>query len=158
VAGHLIFDLTGKRGYVTGAGSGLGRAIAITLAEAGASVVVSDIELARAEDVAGAITANGGHALPLRTDVTCKADADALVRTTADAFGGLDFAFNNAGTLKITKPEEVVEAEWQAGLVVNLTGCFLCCQAAGRYMIAHGGGKIVNTASIAGIVVNSGIA
>jgi NAD(P)-dependent dehydrogenase (short-subunit alcohol dehydrogenase family) len=157
MAGHFVFDLTGKRGYVTGGGSGLGRAISIGLAEAGASVVVGDIELAKAEDVAGAIAARGGRALPLRTDVTCKADTEALVCATADTFGGLDFAFNNAGTLKITKPEDVDEAEWQAGLVVNLTGCFLCCQAAGRYMIAHGGGKIINTASIAGLVVNSGI-
>jgi NAD(P)-dependent dehydrogenase (short-subunit alcohol dehydrogenase family) len=158
VAGHFIFDLTGKHGYVTGGGSGLGRAIAIALAEAGASVVVGDIELAKAEDVARAIAASGGQAVALRTDVTCKADSEALVCATANAFGGLDFAFNNAGTLKITKPEDVDEAEWQAGLVVNLTGCFLCCQAAGRYMIAHGGGKIINTASIAGIVVNSGVA
>jgi NAD(P)-dependent dehydrogenase (short-subunit alcohol dehydrogenase family) len=158
VAGHSIFDLTGKRGYVTGGGSGLGRAIAIALAEAGASVLVSDIDLAKAEDVSRLIAAGGGRALPLRTDVTCKADAESLVCATADAFGGLDFAFNNAGTLKITKPEDIVEAEWHSGLVVNLAGCFLCCQAAGRYMIAHGGGKIVNTASIAGVVVNSGLA
>lgn len=158
MAGHLIFDLAGKRGYVTGGGSGLGRAIAIALAEAGASVVVSDIEPAKAEDVARAIEAGGGHALPLRTDVTCKADAEALVCATADTFGGLDFAFNNAGILKITKPEDLGEAEWRGELAVNLTGCFLCSQAAGRYMIAHGGGKIINTASIAGMVVNSGIA
>jgi NAD(P)-dependent dehydrogenase (short-subunit alcohol dehydrogenase family) len=158
VPAHSIFNLTGKRGYVTGGGSGLGRAIAIALAEAGASVAVSDIDLAKAEEVAGAIAASGGRALPVRTDVSSKADADALVSATAEAFGGLDFAFNNAGTLKITKPEDVTEAEWQAGLAVNLTGCFLCCQAAGRHMIAHGGGKIVNTASIAGIVVNSGVA
>jgi len=158
VAGHFIFDLAGRRGYVTGGGSGLGRAFAIALAEAGASVVVSDIDLGKAQDVARAIAASGGHPVPLRTDVTCKADAEALVRATADAFGGLDFAFNNAGSLKITKPEDVVEAEWHAELVVNVTGAFLCCQAAGRYMIAHGGGKIVNTASIAGMVVNSGIA
>lgn len=158
MAGHSIFDLTGKRGYVTGAGSGLGRAIAIAVAEAGASVAVSDIELAKAEDVARAIGVRGGHALPLYTDVTCKAHAEALVSACADGFGGLDFAFNNAGTLKITRPEDLVEAEWREELAVNLTGCFLCCQAAGRYMMAHGGGKIVNTASIAGMVVNSGVA
>jgi NAD(P)-dependent dehydrogenase (short-subunit alcohol dehydrogenase family) len=158
VAGTSIFDLTGKRGYVTGGGSGLGRAIAMALAEAGASVVVADIDLAKAEDVARAIGARGGRALSLRTDVTCKADTETLVCAAADTFGGLDFAFNNAGTLKITKPEDIDEAEWQAGLVVNLTGCFLCCQTAGRHMIAHGGGKIINTASIAGLVVNSGVA
>jgi NAD(P)-dependent dehydrogenase (short-subunit alcohol dehydrogenase family) len=158
VAGHSIFDLTGKRGYVTGAGSGLGRAISIALAEAGASVLVSDIDVAKADEVARAIGASGGHAVALRADVTHKADTEALVRATADTFGGLDFAFNNAGTLKITRPEDLAEAEWHRELAVNLTGCFLCCQAAGRYMIAHGGGKIVNTASIAGMAVNSGIA
>lgn len=156
MAGHSIFDLTGKRGYVTGAGSGLGRAIAIGLAEAGAAVVVSDIRLAAAKDVADGIAASGGRALALRADVTSKVDAETLVRTTAETFGGLDFAFNNAGILKIIRPEDLNEDDWNAELGVNLTGCFLCCQAAGRYMIAHGGGKIVNTASIAGMVVNSG--
>src|SRR6476661_2967632 len=112
VAGHSIFDLTGKRGYVTGGGSGLGRAIAIALAEAGASVVVSDVDLAKADEVARAIAARGGRAVSLCTDVTHKADAEALVRASADAFGGLDFAFNNAGRLKITKPEELAEVEW----------------------------------------------
>jgi NAD(P)-dependent dehydrogenase (short-subunit alcohol dehydrogenase family) len=69
----------------------------------------------------------------------------------------LDFAFNNAGMLKIIKPEDLSEEDWQAELNVDLTGVFLCCQAAGRYMIAHGGGKIINTASISGLIVNSGL-
>jgi len=157
VAGHALFDLSGKRGYVTGGGSGLGRAIALGLAEAGAAVVVSDINLLAAESVAEEIRAAGGQAMALRTDVARKAEVEEVVRVTSERFGGLDFAFNNAGMLKIIKPEELSEQDWHAELDVDLSGVFLCCQAAGRYMIAHGGGKIVNTASISGMIVNSGL-
>ena len=157
MAGHSLFDLSGKRGYVTGGGSGLGRAIALGLAEAGAAVVVSDINLATAEAVAKEIQSAGGRALALHADVSQKAEVEELVRVTTEQLGGLDFAFNNAGMLKIIKPEELSEEDWRTELDVDLTGVFLCSQAAGRYMIAHGGGKIVNTASISGLVVNSGL-
>ena len=157
MAGHPLFDLSGKCGYVTGGGSGLGRAIALGLAEAGAAVAVSDINLATAEEVAKSIQSQGGRALALHTDVARKAEVEELVQVTSEQLGGLDFAFNNAGMLKIIKPEELSEQDWHAELDVDLSGAFLCCQAAGRYMIAHGGGKIVNTASISGMIVNSGL-
>lgn len=154
---HALFDLTGKYGYVTGAGSGLGRAIAIGLAEAGAAVVVSDINLVAAQGTAEEIQGSGGHALALQSNVARKAEVEELIRMTTDQFGRLDFAFNNAGILKIVKPEDLSEQDWQAEIDVDLTGVFLCAQAAGRYMIAHGGGKIINTASISGMIVNSGL-
>src|SRR5215831_10431997 len=157
MAGHALFDLSGKRGYVTGGGSGLGRAIALGLAEAGAAVVVSDINLPAAEAVANEIQVQGGRGLALRTDVARKTEVEELVRFTSEQYGGLDFAFNNAGMLKIVKPEDLSEQDWHSELDVDLTGVFLCAQAAGRYMIAHGGGKIINTASISGIIVNSGL-
>jgi gluconate 5-dehydrogenase len=157
MAGHGLFDLTGKCGYVTGGGSGLGRAIAQGLAESGASVVVSDINGEAAETVAGEIRALGGSALALRTNVALQSDVDGLVRTTTEQLGRLDFAFNNAGILKIVRPEDLNVKDWQEEIDVDLTGVFLCAQAAGRYMITHGGGKIVNTASISGIIVNSGL-
>jgi NAD(P)-dependent dehydrogenase (short-subunit alcohol dehydrogenase family) len=157
MSGHPLFNLSGKRGYVTGGGSGLGRAIALGLAEAGAAVVVSDINLPAAETVAREIHTQGGQGLAVRTDVARKAEVEELVRLTAEQLGGLDFAFNNAGMLKIVRPEDLSEQDWQAELDVDLTGVFLCCQAAGRYMIAHGGGKIINTASISGMIVNSGL-
>jgi len=157
MAGHPLFDLSGKNGYVTGGGSGLGRAIAHGLAEAGAGVVVSDINLAAAETVAGEIHAQGGRVLAVRSDVARRTEVEELVRLTSERFGRLDFAFNNAGILKIVKPEELSEQDWQAELDVDLSGVFRCCQVAGRYMIAHGGGKIVNTASISGMIVNSGL-
>ena len=155
--GHSLFDLTGKRGYVTGAGSGLGRAIAIGLVEAGAAVVVSDINLAAAQDTAAEIQKSGGRVVVLQSNIACKAEVEQLIQVTTEQFGGLDFAFNNAGILKITKPEDLSEHDWQEELNVDLTGMFLCAQAAGRYMIAHGGGKIINTASISGMIVNSGL-
>ena len=158
MSGHPLFDLSGKRGYVTGAGSGLGRAIARGLAEAGASVVVSDINPDAARQVADEIrSASGQQACPLQTDVAQAAAVEELVSFTVERLGGLDFAFNNAGILKIVKPEDLSLEDWQAELDVDMTGVFLCAQAAGRYMIAHGGGKIINTASISGLVVNSGL-
>ena len=157
MSGHTLFDLSGKCGYVTGGGSGLGRAIANGLAESGAAVVVSDINSEAAETVAMEIRTRGGNALALRTNVAHQDEVDILVRTTIAQLGRLDFAFNNAGILKIVRPEDLSEKEWREELDVDLTGVFLCAQAAGRYMIAHGGGKIVNTASISGMVVNSGL-
>ena len=157
MSGHRLFDLSDRRGYVTGGGSGLGRAIAQGLAEAGAAVVVADINKEAARETADAIVSAGGCAVALSVDVSQKDQVEALVRTTLDKMGGLDFAFNNAGILKLGKPEDVTEADWQAELDVDLSGVFLCCQAAGRHMLAHGGGKIVNTASISGLVVNSGL-
>ncbi len=157
MSGHSVFDITGKRGYVTGGGSGLGRAIALGMAEAGAAVVVSDINRTAAEQVAEEIRAQQGNARALEIDVSQKNQVERLIRSTVAELGGLDFAFNNAGILKLGKPEEISEADWQEELKVNLTGVFLCCQEAGRYMIEHGGGKIVNTASISGLIVNSGL-
>ena len=157
MSGHRLFDVSGKRGYVTGGGSGLGRAIALGMAEAGAAVVVSDINQESARNVAEEIRAQHGEARSLATDVSQKDQVETLIQTTTEELGGLDFAFNNAGILKLGKPEDISPADWQAELNVDLTGVFLCCQAAGRYMIAHGGGKIVNTASISGLIVNSGL-
>lgn len=157
MSGYRLFDLSDRRGYVTGGGSGLGRAIAQGLAEAGAAVVVADINHEAARETADTIVSAGGHAVALSVDVSRKDQVEALIRTALDELGGLDFAFNNAGILKLGKPEDVTEADWQAELDVDLSGVFLCCQAAGRYMLAHGGGKIVNTASISGLVVNSGL-
>ncbi len=157
MSGHRLFDVSGKRGYVTGGGSGLGRAIALGLAEAGAAVVVSDINQEAAQNVANEIRAQHGQARSLAMDVSQKDQVEKLIQTTTEELGGLDFAFNNAGILKLGKPEDISPADWQEELDVDLTGVFLCCQAAGRYMIDHGGGKIVNTASISGLIVNSGL-
>ncbi len=119
MGGHPLFDLSGKRGYVTGGGSGLGRAIALGLAEAGAVVVVSDINLPAAESVAEEIRAAGGRAaMALRTDVARKAEVEELMRVTSEECGGLDFAFNNAGMLKIVKPEDLSE-QAVSGMIVN---------------------------------------
>lgn len=156
-AAHAMFDLAGKSGYVTGAGSGVGREIALGLAAAGAIVVVSDIDEAACGSVVAQIIARGGRALAQRADVARRADVERLVEVATTQTGRLDFAFNNAGVLRLVKPEDLTDQDWQDELSVNLTGVFMCCQAAGRAMIAQGGGKIVNTASISGMVVNSGL-
>ncbi len=152
-----LFDLSGKCGYVTGAGSGLGRAIARGIAKAGASVLVSDVRREGAESVAEEIQSAGGRATTLCVDVANKTQVEGLIEQTVRKWGSLDFAFNNAGILKLEKPEEISEKNWEEELRVDLTGVFLCSQAAGRHMIGSGGGKIVNTASISGLVVNSGL-
>ena len=157
MSGHRLFDVSGKSGYVTGGGSGLGRAIALGMAEAGATVVVSDINQEAARNVAEEIRAQHGEARSLAIDVSQKDQVETLIQTTTEELGGLDFAFNNAGILKLGKPEDISQTDWQEELDVDLTGVFLCCQAAGRYMMDHGGGKIVNTASISGLIVNSGL-
>jgi len=157
MSGHPLFDLSGRCGYVTGGGSGLGRAIALGLAEAGAAVVVGDINREAARQSAAAIQSQGGRAVALGVDVSKKSQIETLVRTTLDELDGLDFAFNNAGILKLGKPEDLSEADWHEELAVDLSGVFLGCQAAGRYMLEHGGGKIINTASISGLIVNSGL-
>ena len=157
MSGHRLFDVSGKRGYVTGGGSGLGRAIALGMAEAGAAVVVSDINQEAARNVAEEIRVQHGEARSLAIDVSQKDQVETLIQTTTEELGGLDFAFNNAGILKLGKPEDISPADWQEELNVDLTGVFLCCQAVGRYMMDHGGGKIVNTASISGLIVNSGL-
>ena len=152
-----LFDLSGKCGYVTGAGSGLGRAIARGIAAAGGTVVVSDVRREGAESIAEEIQSGGGHATALCVDVADKTQVEALIEETVRKWGRLDFAFNIAGILKLEKPEEISEKNWDEELRVDLTGVFLCSQAAGRQMIGNGGGKIINTASISGLVVNSGL-
>jgi len=107
MSGHTLFDLSGKCGYVTGGGSGLGRAIANGLAESGAAVVVSDINSEAAETVAMEIRTRGGNALALRTNVAHQDEVDILVRTTIAQLGRLDFAFNDE-TSQPPAPQAVV--------------------------------------------------
>jgi NAD(P)-dependent dehydrogenase (short-subunit alcohol dehydrogenase family) len=146
-----LFDLTGRVAIVTGAGSGLGVIFAEALAEAGASVACSGRRMATVATTAERLRAQGHAAIAIEADVT---DADAVIRMveeTSTHFGRLDILVNNAGVATIGPPEALSLADWQQVIDVNLTGVFLCAQAAARAMIAAGrGGSIINIASILG--------
>ena len=145
------YELDGQVAIVTGAGRGIGRAIARRLAQEGASVAVSDLDVENAAGVADEITAAGGKAISLRTDVSRKADADRVVEDTVAHFGRLDILVNNAGIGAIVSLLETEESTWDALMNVNAKGVLLCSQAAARQMIAQGdGGRIINNASGAG--------
>ena len=145
------YELDGQVAIVTGAGRGIGRAIARRLAHEGASVAVSDLDVENAAGVADEITAAGGKAISLRTDVSSKADAVRVVEDTVAHFGRLDILVNNAGIGAIVSLLDTDESTWDALMNVNAKGVLLCSQAAARQMIAQGGGgRIINNASGAG--------
>jgi gluconate 5-dehydrogenase len=146
-----LFDLRGKTAVVTGGGSGIGRQMAGALAELGANVVLCARKLERCEEAAEELAALGVRALALRCDVRSRDDVQAVVRTTLEELGSLDVLVNNAGTSWGAPAEDTPLEGWQKVLDVNLTGVFLCSQAAGRVMIERGGGSIVNIASVAGL-------
>ena len=138
--------LAGRRALVTGAGSGIGRAIAVALAGAGARVAVTDIDAAAAEKVAEEL---GGVAF--RLDVTDAAETAAVIERAAARLGGLEIVCANAGVSTMSRVVDLSEAEWDHNIAVNAKGVFLTNQAAVRYWLAGGiEGVIVNTASLAG--------
>ncbi len=145
------YELDGQVAIVTGAGRGIGRAIARRLAQEGASVAVSDLDVENAAGVADEITAAGGKAISFRTDVASKADVDKMVEDAVARFGRLDILVNNAGIGAVVPLIDTDESTWDALMNVNAKGTLLCSQAAARQMIAQGdGGRIINNASGAG--------
>lgn len=144
-----LFDLTGQTAIITGGGSGLGRQMAEGLAEAGANLVLCARKTERCEEAAAALSRIGVRALGLGCDVRDPEQVNAVVERAIADFGAVDILVNNAGTSWGASPEDVPLEGWQKVMDVNLTGLFLFAQAAGRQMIAQGGGKIVNIASIA---------
>src|SRR5215212_6910208 len=142
----------GKVAFVTGAGSGIGRATALAFAREGASVVVSDISEQNARDTALGIEELGGGALALACGVTRTEDVKAALVQTVETFGHLDVAFNNAGVENEVKPmADVTEEEWDRIVAINLRGVFLCMKYEVPLMLEQGGGAIVNTSSGAGV-------
>jgi glucose 1-dehydrogenase len=142
--------LQGKTAVVTGAGTGIGQAIAIAFAQEGANVVVDYVgETSVAEETLGKISAIGGKAIAVAADVSNPDQVSGLVQQTLAAFGKLDIFVNNAGIEKKFAFVDYPFEEWQRIIAVNLTGAFLCSQAAARQMIAQGsGGRIINISSI----------
>jgi len=137
---------------VTGARRGIGRAISLMLAEAGAKIVVNDIAMEELENVAHEIMEGGGESQACQADVSVKDQVEGLVEEATRAFGRIDVLVNNASILKVAPFLETREEDWDASLAVNLKGTFLCSQAAACWMLTQGGGRIINVASNAGKV------
>ncbi len=142
--------LTGKVAAVTGAGRGMGEAIAKTLAAKGAAVVVSDIDAVGAETVAAAIRDAGGRAIAAQVDVSNPDDAERLAETACSQFGCLDILVNNAGVSTTKLFLETTKEDMERIIGVNLIGAFLCAQSAVRRMLPNGTGRIINIASLSG--------
>ena len=141
-----------KVAFVTGAGSGIGRATAVAFSHEGAAVVVADRSAAGTQETVGIIESTGARALGVTCDITRSDDVRTALRQTIETFGRLDVAFNNAGVEQpVTPIADITEDEWHRIISVNLTGVFLCLKYEIPLMLDHGGGAIVNTSSGAGI-------
>jgi NAD(P)-dependent dehydrogenase (short-subunit alcohol dehydrogenase family) len=145
-------SLADRTAVVTGAGSGLGGAIALALAARGARVAAVDIDAASAEETANLIGSAGGRAIALRADTSTSADIDRVVTEAVRALGPLEIMVNNAGILDgYFDVDEMAESVWRRVIDIDLTGVFLGCKRAVREMLPRGRGRIVNMASVAGL-------
>ncbi len=149
-------DLLGQVAIVTGSARGIGKAIALALARRGADVVITDIDEAVSRATSKEIEGLGRRSLAIRCDVSQKADVETLVKTTLDTLGGLDIFVNNAGITRDTLLMRMSEEQWDQVLDINLKGTFFGCQVAGKAMMKARRGRIVNLASIMGLIGNVG--
>lgn len=146
-----LFDLTGKTAIVTGGSRGIGREMAEALAEAGASLMLCARRAEWLEETVAEFTAKGFNVAGKVCDVAKEDEVQAVVDDTVAKFGRLDILVNNAGISWGAMPEDMSIDRWRQVLDVNLTGCFLFAQAAGREMLKNNSGSIINIASIAGL-------
>ena len=156
--GNDQFDYTGKTVLITGAASGIGRATAFAFAERGARLVIGDVGQGANETVEQ-IHALGGEAIFVKTDVSNADAVRTLVATAVQTYGKIDAAFNNAGILPRTVPfADMTEEDFDRVIAVDLKGVFLCVKHEIEAMLKTGGGAIVNTASVAGVIADPGMA
>src|SRR5437660_8985534 len=151
-------QFTGKVAFVTGAANGIGRTAALAFAREGASVAVADVSEHGNQETARMIEDIGGHAVAVTCDVSRNEDVKAALGKTVEAFGRLDFAFNNAG-IEPKKPAPTADydlEEWDRIINIDLRGVFLCMKYEIPLMLKQGGGAIVNTSSGAGVIGSQG--
>jgi 3-oxoacyl-[acyl-carrier protein] reductase len=150
-------DLQGKVALITGGAQGIGLAIAKELAARGADLALADINLAKVEDSAAALaTASGRQVLALKMDVSSFPDAEDGIKKTVDKYGRLDILVNNAGITRDGLLMRMSDADWDLVLAINLKGTFNCTKAVARVMLKQRSGRIVNIASVVGLMGNAG--
>jgi meso-butanediol dehydrogenase/(S,S)-butanediol dehydrogenase/diacetyl reductase len=145
----MMKRFVGKTVVVTGASRGIGLGIAERFAGEGANLVLGDRDPG-VEEAASKIRKLGTEALPAVCDVTIKSEVEAFYQKAADKFGTIDVSIQNAGIITINKLEDLSEKDWNRVMAVNTTGVFLCCQAAAKYMIKQGSGRLINSSSAQG--------
>jgi NAD(P)-dependent dehydrogenase (short-subunit alcohol dehydrogenase family) len=145
---------SGKVALVTGAASGIGRATVLLFAREGASVVVSNVAVEGGEETVSLVEGEGGRATFVKADVSDAAEVEALIRRTVEAYGRLDYAFNNAGIEgpMATNTADHSDEDWGRVIGINLKGVWLCMKHEIPRMLEHRGGSIVNNSSVAGLV------
>ena len=148
------FRLEGKKAFVTGGSRGIGKSVAMGLAEAGADIAIVARGLAAAEETAHEIERLGVRAIAVKADVTVPEQVDGMMKTIVGKFGTVDVAFNNAGIAVVENAEEMSYESLKKVIDVNLIGLFLTCQAAAKVMIRQKRGSIINMASMSAHVVN----
>lgn len=148
--GGIRILLDGMSALVTGAGQGIGKAIAVILASEGCNVAVNDLAVERAAEVVNEIKALGRDSLVAGANVSSADEVAKMFSTIVDRFGKIDIVVNNAGIILTNSFWEVTETQWDKIMSVNLKGTFLCCREATTYMLKQKSGKIINIASIAG--------
>ncbi len=146
---QLNINFSGKTAIITGAGTGIGRAITLALVQSGCAVGVNDINPDRIFSLGEEITGMGGRAMAMQGDVCNRFQASALIENTRETFGRVHYLINAAGVYKAGVINAVDEWDWRRQLDVNLTGAFFCSQLMGRVMADEGGGVILNLASTA---------
>lgn len=147
--------LDGKRIFVTGGARGIGKSVATAFAEAGADLAIVDVDIEEAKRTAQELAdMNQVRAIAIQTDVTNPDQVRDMVDTVVRELGGLEVAFCNAGICMNIPAEDMTYEQWRKVIDINLSGVFLTAQAAGKYMLAHGGGSIINTASMSAHIVN----
>lgn len=147
---------TRQTAIITGAARGIGKAIAQKLAQEGMNIVISDIMYEEAVKTASEIEKTGVRTLAVKTDVSSAKDAEELIKQTMNAFGTVDILINNAGVTRDNLSIRMGESDWDLVLNINLKGTFLCSQYAAREMMKKRYGRIVNMASVSGILGTAG--